>query len=89
MTNDAKANQIIEQFHKQSPDPGALKPVSTVAKLNTIAQDIFPNEKDIIQLVQDAYMKMLLTRGLDLNQARQSWVTASGGNFEAYLRNHI
>jgi hypothetical protein len=66
-----------------------LNPVTIVDKLSDLCQDLFPSESNPLQIIQDAYVSLLIDQGLDLNQARQSWVTASGGNFESYLRNHI
>jgi hypothetical protein len=63
--------------------------VTTVGKLSVAAQLIYPYDKDVLQVIQETYIQLLTERGLDLNQARQSWVTASGGSFEGYIRNHI
>lgn len=68
-----------------------LKPVTVVGKITTAAQQLFPEDKDkdFLQIVQETYIKLLTDKGIDPIKARQSWVVASGGDFEGYTRNHI
>ncbi|MCL5072317.1 MAG: BsaWI family type II restriction enzyme [Actinobacteria bacterium] len=68
-----------------------LKSITIVGKITTAAQELFPEDKDkdFLQIVQETYIKLLTDKGIDPIKARQSWVAASGGDFEGYIRNHI
>jgi hypothetical protein len=69
-----------------------MKSVTAVGRITTLAQSLFPEEKDkdFLKIVQNGYITaIMVARGFDQNQARQSWVAASGGDFEGYIRNHV
>ena len=84
-----KVRKLVDHARQENLLSDDLKPVTTVGKLSVAAQLIYPYDKDVLQVIQETYIQLLTERGLDLNQARQSWVTASGGSFEGYIRNHI
>lgn len=65
-------------------------PVKDVGKILSIVQNSGVSEKDVIPLTQKIYISLFQERNLgDSNQARQSWVVASGNNFEDFMRNLI
>ncbi len=64
-----------------------INPAADVTKITTLLQGIGVPQKEVMKAVQDAYIKhYLATRGGDANNARQSWVTASGNSFEEFMR---
>jgi len=86
-----KVNKLIELVESEGVFTENLKPVTVVGKITTSAQQLFPKDKDkdFLQIIQDTYIKILTKKGIPPIKARQSWVVASGGNFEGYIRNHI
>jgi len=66
-----------------------IKPVALVGKINTKVQTLNPKESELALIVQEIYIRIQERKGWDRNKARQSWVTASGGDFEGFVRNHI
>lgn len=65
-------------------------PVSDVGKILSVVQSYNLPEKEVIPTVQEIYIKLFqeVKKGT-YNQARQSWVVASGNNFESFIRNFI
>lgn len=89
MSLSSKSSRLLDEARK-----GSIKrksPVDLVGYLINKAQGLFTEEKSTIlnKIVQGSYIKYQESLGLDLNQARQSWVVASGNNFEQFIRNLI
>ena len=91
MKINEKVDNLIRQIDSKKSITRDMKPVVVVGKITEEAQLIYPSDKDkeFLQIVQETYIKLLINNGHDPIKARQSWVVASGGNFEGYLRNHI
>lgn len=91
MKLELKVNQLLELINSRGIITKALKPVTVVGKITTLAQKLFPKDKDkdFLQIIQETYIKLLVNKGIDPIKARQSWVVASGGDFEGFIRNHI
>lgn len=65
-------------------------PVADVGRILTLVQGLKVPEKEVMRAVQEIYVAHCqAVKGVDANKARQSWVTASGNNFEAFMRNFI
>ncbi|MEK9169373.1 MAG: hypothetical protein AAB788_01380, partial [Patescibacteria group bacterium] len=86
-----KVNKLVDTIKSKGIITKDLKPVTIVGKIATSAQKLFPEDKDkdFLQIVQETYIKLLTNKGIDPIKARQSWVVASGGDFEGFIRNHI
>lgn len=86
-----KVKKLVDFINSEGIITRDLKPVTVVGKITTVAQQLFPQDKDkdFLQIVQEGYIKLLIDKGIDPIKARQSWVVASGGDFEGYIRNHI
>lgn len=91
MNVSSKVKKLVDLIKSEGIITKDLKPVTVVGKITTLAQQLFPEDKDkyFLQIVQEAYISLLINRGIDPIRARQSWVVASGGDFEGYIRNHI
>lgn len=91
MKLSSKVNKLIDLIKSEEIITNNLKPVTVVGKITTSAQQLFPKDKDkdFLQIVQETYIKLLIDKQIDPIKARQSWVVASGGDFEGYIRNHI
>ncbi len=64
--------------------------VADVGKIMTLVQTLDLPEKEVMPTAQHIYITHYQkVNQADANQARQSWVTASGNNFEAFMRNFI
>ncbi len=87
----SKVKKLADLIQSEGIVTKDLKPVTIVGKITTSAQQLFPEDKDkdFLQIVQETYIKLLTNKGVDPIKARQSWVVASGGDFEGYIRNHI
>ena len=86
-----KVKKLVDFINSEGIITRDLKPVTVVGKITTVAQQLFPEDKDkdFLQIVQETYIKLLTDKEIDPIKARQSWVVASGGDFEGYTRNHI
>jgi hypothetical protein len=61
--------------------------VADVGKIMTLVQASDLPEKDVMLITQHIYITHFQkVNAADANQARQSWVTASGNNFESFIR---
>lgn len=91
MNLSSKITKLIDLIKSEEIVTKDLKPVTMVGKITTLAQQLFPEDKDkdFLQIVQETYIKVLTDKGIEPIKARQSWVVASGGDFEGYIRNHI
>ncbi len=91
MKLSSKVNKLVDIIKSESIITKDLKPVTIVGKIATSAQKLFPEDKDkdFLQIVQETYIKLLTNKGIDSIKARQSWVVASGGDFEGFIKNHI
>jgi len=91
MNLNLKINKLVELLESEGIITIDLKPVTIVGKITTTAQRLFPKDKDkdFLQIIQDTYIKILTKKGIPPIKARQSWVVASGGDFEGYIRNHV
>jgi len=91
MNLSAKVKKLVNLIESGGAITKDLKPVTVVGKITTSAQQLFPEDKDkdFLQIVQETYIKLLTKKGIESIKARQSWVVASGGDFEGYIRNHI
>jgi len=64
--------------------------VADVGKIMTLVQALDLPEKEVMPAAQYVYISHYQeVNAADANQARQSWVTASGNNFESFMRNFI
>jgi BsaWI restriction endonuclease type 2 len=64
--------------------------VADVGKIMTLVQTLGLPEKDVMPTAQYVYITHYQeVNAADANQARQSWVAASGNNFESFMRNFI
>jgi len=64
--------------------------VADVGRIMTLVQALDLPEKDVMLTAQYVYIAHYQkVNSADANQARQSWVTASGNNFESFMRNFI
>lgn len=91
MNLSSKVNKLVDSIKYEGIVTKDLKPVTVVGKITTSAQQLFPEDKDkdFLQIVQETYIKLLIDKGVEPIKARQSWVVASGGDFEGYIRNHV
>lgn len=56
----------------------------------TLVQGLMVPEKEVMKVVQYIYITQYqAVNGVDANKARQSWVAASGNNFEDFMRHFI
>ena len=77
-----KAKQEIKNFGE--------KPIKDVGIIMNLVQASDVKEKETMPLTQEIYIRLFQESGRgDLNMARQSWVVASGNNFEVFMRNFI
>ncbi len=80
---------LYKRVKEQIKDFGA-KPIKDVGKILNIVQSLGLKEKEVMPAIQSFYIKLYQeVKGADLIQARQSWVVASGNNFESFVRNFI
>jgi hypothetical protein len=64
--------------------------VADAGRVMTLVQALGLPEKEVMAAVQYVYITHYQkVNGADANQARQSWVAASGNNFESFMRNFI
>jgi hypothetical protein len=64
--------------------------VADVGAILTLVQGLKVPEKEVMKVVQDIYIAHYqAVNGVDANKARQSWVGASGNNFEDFMRHFI
>jgi len=64
--------------------------VADVGKIMTLVQALGLPEKEVMPTAQYVYITHYQkVNTADANQARQSWVAASGNNFESFMRNFI
>jgi len=86
-----KVSKLISEITAKRLIDKDLKPVVVVSRIIEEGQILFEVEKDkdFLQIVQETYIKLLVNQGAEPIKARQSWVVASGGNFEGYIREHI
>ncbi len=91
MNLSKKVNKLADIIKSKEIITKDLKPVIIVGKVTESAQQLFPKDKDkdFLQIIQETYIKLLVDKGVNPIKARQSWVVASGGDFEGYIRNHI
>ena len=79
-------NELYKIADKQLKDFGK-KPVKDAGQILSIVQAADVEEKKVNDLVREIYIKLFQERSRgNLNQARQSWVVASGNNFEEFVR---
>ena len=80
---------VYNQVKDQLTDFGR-NPVADAGKIMTLVQALGLPEKDVMTAVQYVYITHYQSvNAADANQARQSWVAASGNNFESFMRNFI
>lgn len=79
--------QVLEELTSEGINN--VKPVALVGKINTKVQARNPKESELTATIQEIYIRIQEQKGWDRNKARQSWVTASGGDFEGFVRNHM
>src|ERR1039458_2616722 len=83
------ASDYYDQVKSELTDFGN-NAVADVGKIMTLVQALDLPEKDVMLTVQYIYITHYQrVNAADANQARQSWVTASGNNFESFMRNFI
>lgn len=65
-------------------------PVRDVGHILSIIQKAGVLEAKVMEITKNIYVELFVELGRgDLNQARQSWVAASGKNFEEFVRNLV
>ncbi len=65
-------------------------PVADVGKIMNLVQGLEVPEKELMNIVQYIYVTHYqVVNGVEANKARQSWVSASGNNFEEFMRRLI
>jgi hypothetical protein len=65
-------------------------PIADVGRIMTLVQGLGVSQTDVMSIVQDIYITHYQkVKGADANKARQSWVAASGNNFEEFMRRFI
>jgi hypothetical protein len=80
---------VYKNIKVQTKNFGA-DPVKDVGQIMLMVQNYPIPEKKVMGIIQKIYIDLFLEKGRgDVNQARQSWASASGNNFEAYVRNLI
>jgi hypothetical protein len=87
-----KIAAVLTEISNQNSVSTTTTAAATVGLIISMAQLLFPAvvDKEFWAIVQGCYIEIAMTyRGVDYNSARQSWVTASGGNFEGHIRLHI
>lgn len=84
--NEEIISKVVKEFFQQKKE---VKPVALVGKITSRLQEFDIKEKDFQIYLQEVYIRLQESKGRDRNIARQSWVTASGGDFEGFVRNHI
>ena len=64
--------------------------VADVGRIMTLVQSMKVPEREIMNIVQYVYITHYqAVKNEDANKARQSWVAASGNNFEDFMRHFI
>jgi hypothetical protein len=80
---------VYLQIKGQLTDFGR-NPVADAGKIMTLVQALGLPASEVMAAVQFVYINHYqIVNGADANQARQSWVAASGNNFESFMRNFI
>ena len=83
------AADCYDQIKRELTDFGK-NAVADVGKIMTLVQALDLPEKEVMPAAQYVYISHYQeVNAADANQARQSWVTASGNNFESFMRNFI
>ena len=83
------ASDCYDQVKGELTDFGK-NAVADVGKIMALVQALDLPEKDVMPTAQHIYITHYQkVNSADANQARQSWVTASGNNFESFMRNFI
>ena len=88
MAQKISFDDLYQKAKDQLKDFGT-KPIKDVGQILSIVQEAEVPESKVMEFTQDIYIKLSQENGRDLNQARQSWVVASGNNFEEFVRNLI
>src|ERR1017187_4897072 len=83
------ASDYYDQVKGELTDFGK-NAVADVGKIMTLVQALDLPEKEMMPTAQYIYITHYQKVNVaDANQARQSWVAASGNNFETFMRNFI
>lgn len=83
------SDAVYLQIKNQLTDFGR-NPVADAGKVMTLVQALGLPANEVMPAVQYVYITHYqIVNGADANQARQSWVAASGNNFESFMRNFI
>jgi len=89
MTSSRNSDACYEKV-KDKLTAFGRSPVADVGRILTLVQGLNVPERDVMKVVQDVYVTHYqAVHGVDANKARQSWVTASGNNFEDFMRHFI
>lgn len=85
-----KKVQIYQRVREYLGKNFGMRPVDDVGRILSIVQTFNIKESEVIPTAQYCYTELFaeLGRG-NANTARQSWVAASGNNFEGFVRNFI
>jgi len=84
-----KKQEIYQQIKDEITDFGS-NPIKDVGKILNIVQSAGLPEKQVMPTVQSSYIRLYQEiKKADSLQAKQSWVVASGNNFESFVRNFI
>lgn len=80
---------VYNRIRDQLTDFGR-NPVADAGRIMTLVQAMGLPENEVMAAVQYVYITHYQrVNAADANQARQSWVAASGNNFESFMRNFI
>lgn len=83
------SDAVYRQVRSELTDFGR-NPVADAGKIMTLVQALGLPENEVMAAVQYVYITHYqAVNAADANQARQSWVAASGNNFESFMRNFI
>lgn len=84
-----KEQEVYQQVKDKIADFGS-NPIKDVGKILNIVQSAGLPEKRVMRAVQSIYIRLCQEiKKADSLQAKQSWVVASGNNFESFVRNFI
>lgn len=82
-------DEIYKKVKSEAKSFG-IKPINDVGKILNIVQSAELPEREVMDMTKKIYIQLYQAyTGGDLNQARQSWVNASGNNFESFIRNVV
>jgi hypothetical protein len=90
MSEDTDKINALYKTAKDTLKDFGDKPIKDVGAILNIVQSNNIPEKKVTEVAQEIYIRLFIEKtGGDANRARQSWVVASGNNFEELIRSFI